>query len=66
MLRGWQQSPPHNAILTGRAADAGCAYLDGPGGPWWTCDYATPSRAAQGQDSAPPFALPGGVSARQR
>ena len=63
MLRGWQQSPPHNAILTGRAADAGCAFLSGTGGPWWTCDYGTQARAGQAETLDP---LPGGVSARLR
>ena len=38
VVMGWRNSPGHNAILTGRYLDIGCARLDGDGGPWWTCD----------------------------
>jgi uncharacterized protein YkwD len=48
-VAGWRNSPPHNQIITGDYADAGCAMLDGPGGPWWTCDFGT-----AGLGSVPP------------
>lgn len=51
-VAGWRTSPPHNAIITDSYEDAGCAMLEGDGGPWWTCDFG--SGGAPWLPTAPP------------
>jgi len=43
VLAQWLDSPIHygNLLLRGYV-DIGCAYLEAPGGPWWTCVIARP------------------------
>ena len=43
VLSQWLIDPiDHGNIMLRGYVDIGCAYLDGPGGPWWTCVLARP------------------------
>jgi uncharacterized protein YkwD len=43
-LVGWQRSAGHNATLLNNSwPDIGCAWLDGAGGPWASCEFAAGS-----------------------
>ena len=48
----WRNSAPHNAIITDSYEDAGCAMLEGDGGPWWTCAFG--SHGAPWLPTSPP------------
>ncbi len=60
-VSGWRNSPPHNAIITGDYADAGCAMLAATqigNGPWWTCDFGTGGVPYQPTPAPLPTATP--------
>lgn len=53
-LNGWKASAGHNAaLLNSYWPDIGCAWLDTPGGPWASCEFAKGSDFVPIPTSAP-------------